>query len=139
RSASSRPIRPRAPRASRWSARNRWTTPVASTWRSVRTTAPPLDGIPTAVRYDLRIRPRGCGRSPNRSPDSMIASPPLSTSDRRAFRLFLLFALIVLGIGIGLRDPWPSDEPRFTLAAQRQGGAGGWPVPPRGRGPAPGQ
>jgi 4-amino-4-deoxy-L-arabinose transferase-like glycosyltransferase len=62
----------------------------------------------------------------------MIASPPLSASDRRAFRLFLLFALIVLGIGIGLRDPWPSDEPRFTLAAQHMVESGDWLFPHRG-------
>jgi len=31
----------------------------------------------------------------------------------------MLTAMIVLGAGIGLRDPWPSDEPRFALSARQ--------------------
>jgi 4-amino-4-deoxy-L-arabinose transferase-like glycosyltransferase len=36
---------------------------------------------------------------------------------RRELLLFGVFALLMLGLGIGLRDPWPSDEPRFALVA----------------------
>ena len=32
--------------------------------------------------------------------------------ERRRFWLLLLIALVVIGAGMGLRDPWPSDEPR---------------------------
>ena len=50
----------------------------------------------------------------------MISSPSLQTpSERRAFALFMLLAFVLLGAGIGLRDPWTSDEPRFTLAAKQ--------------------
>ncbi|GLQ52468.1 ArnT family glycosyltransferase [Dyella flava] len=44
----------------------------------------------------------------------------------------MLFAILVLGIGIGLRDPWPSDEPRFTLAAKQMVESGDWLFPHRG-------
>lgn len=51
---------------------------------------------------------------------------------RRAFFWLMLVALIVLGAGIGLRDPWPSDEPRFTLAAKQMVESGDWLFPHRG-------
>lgn len=44
----------------------------------------------------------------------------------------LLAALVVLGAGIGLRDPWPSDEPRFTLVARQMVASGDWLFPRRG-------
>lgn len=61
-----------------------------------------------------------------------FVNPVANTSERRTFRLFMLFALIVLGVGMGLRDPWPSDEPRFTLAAQQMVESGDWLFPHRG-------
>lgn len=57
---------------------------------------------------------------------------PHTADDRRRFWLFLLFALLFLGAGIGLRDPWPSDEPRFTLAAKQMVESGDWLFPHRG-------
>ena len=38
----------------------------------------------------------------------------MSLSDRqqRQFWWLLAFALLLIGAGIGLRDPWPADEPR---------------------------
>ncbi len=44
----------------------------------------------------------------------------------------MLFALLFLAAGIGLRDPWPSDEPRFTLAAKQMVESGDWLFPHRG-------
>src|SRR5690242_14889048 len=52
--------------------------------------------------------------------------------DRRALRLFFLVALVVLGSGIGLRDPWPADEPRFALSAKQMVDSGNWLIPHRG-------
>ncbi|HEV2540838.1 MAG TPA: glycosyltransferase family 39 protein [Frateuria sp.] len=52
--------------------------------------------------------------------------------DRRRFWLLMLIALVVVGAGIGLRDPWPSDEPRFTLAAKQMVEGGDWLFPHRG-------
>ena len=51
---------------------------------------------------------------------------------RREWWLFMALALILLGAGIGLRDPWPSDEPRFTLAAKQMVESGDWLFPHRG-------
>ncbi len=61
------------------------------------------------------------------------ASPARSDGlDRRLFWLLLLVALVVLGAGIGLRDPWPSDEPRFALVARQMVESGDWLFPHRG-------
>lgn len=51
-------------------------------------------------------------------------------ADRRMVWLFLA-ALVVLGAGIGLRDPWPSDEPRFALNALEMIETGNWLIPHR--------
>ncbi len=45
---------------------------------------------------------------------------------------FGTFALLLLGLGIGLRDPWPSDEPRFVLVARWMVQHGQWLFPHRG-------
>ncbi|WP_240669047.1 glycosyltransferase family 39 protein [Dyella sp. M7H15-1] len=44
----------------------------------------------------------------------------------------MLYAILMLGMGIGLRDPWPSDEPRFTLVAKQMVESGDWLFPHRG-------
>ena len=69
----------------------------------------------------------------------MKSCPPLSHarplclhSARQELFLFGLFALLLLGLGIGLRDPWPSDEPRFALVAQWMVEHGQWLFPHRG-------
>ncbi|GAA0724202.1 glycosyltransferase family 39 protein [Dokdonella soli] len=62
-----------------------------------------------------------------------IASPEhLESAQRREFWLFMLFALVLLGAGIGLRDSWPSDEPRYLLAAKQMVESGDWLFPHRG-------
>jgi 4-amino-4-deoxy-L-arabinose transferase-like glycosyltransferase len=55
-----------------------------------------------------------------------------TSRERRQFWLFMLIALIVLGAGIGLRDPWPADEPRFTLVAKHMVESGEWLITHRG-------
>ncbi|MFL6592425.1 MAG: ArnT family glycosyltransferase [Luteimonas sp.] len=51
---------------------------------------------------------------------------------RRDAWLFWILALLVIGAGIGLRDPWPADEPRFTLSAKQMVESGQWLFPHRG-------
>ena len=53
-------------------------------------------------------------------------------SERQAFWLLLLLGLIILGAGMGLRDPWPADEPRFALVAKQMVESGQWLFPFRG-------
>jgi 4-amino-4-deoxy-L-arabinose transferase-like glycosyltransferase len=44
--------------------------------------------------------------------------------------LWLLgLGLVFIGAGLGLRDPWPADEPRFVLIAQDMLRSGDWLVP----------
>ena len=43
----------------------------------------------------------------------------IRNDDRRELALFLLVALILIVAGIGLRDPWPADEPRFAPVAKQ--------------------
>lgn len=56
----------------------------------------------------------------------------LKTRASREFWLLAIVALLVLGSGLGLRDPWPSDEPRFTLVAKQMVESGDWLFPHRG-------
>ncbi|ROR34878.1 ArnT family glycosyltransferase [Inmirania thermothiophila] len=44
----------------------------------------------------------------------------------------LLLGLVVIGAGLGLRDPWPPDEPRFALVAKEMVESGQWLFPTRG-------
>jgi 4-amino-4-deoxy-L-arabinose transferase-like glycosyltransferase len=54
------------------------------------------------------------------------------TQDKRDTWMFWLFALLILGTGLGLRDPWPADEPRFALVARHMVESGNWLFPMRG-------
>ncbi|TBR08247.1 MAG: phospholipid carrier-dependent glycosyltransferase, partial [Lysobacter sp.] len=56
----------------------------------------------------------------------------LKTPESRERWLFWLVALLVLGAGLGLRDPWPADEPRFALVARQMVESGQWLFPMRG-------
>ncbi|HMM66586.1 MAG TPA: glycosyltransferase family 39 protein [Dokdonella sp.] len=64
--------------------------------------------------------------------DPILTLSPRTPRERREFWLFLLIALVVLGAGIGLRDPWPADEPRFTLVAKHMVESGEWLITHRG-------
>lgn len=44
----------------------------------------------------------------------------------RDLAYLLLVALVVIGAGIGLRDPWPADEPRFALLSKYILDSGQW-------------
>ena len=51
---------------------------------------------------------------------------------RRGLIGLFLLALLVIGAGIGLREPWPADEPRFNLVAKQMVEQGQWLYPHRG-------
>ncbi len=44
----------------------------------------------------------------------------------------LLIAALMLGAGMGFKDPWPPDEPRFALVALEMIATGDWLFPHRG-------
>jgi 4-amino-4-deoxy-L-arabinose transferase-like glycosyltransferase len=48
---------------------------------------------------------------------------------RRELLLLLFAALVIFGAGIGLRNPWPADEPRFALIARDMVETGRWFFP----------
>ena len=50
----------------------------------------------------------------------------------RELLLLLFFSLLFLGLGIGLRSPWPADEPRFAQIALEMIHSGDWLFPHRG-------
>jgi 4-amino-4-deoxy-L-arabinose transferase-like glycosyltransferase len=56
---------------------------------------------------------------------------PALTSNRVLSDLLwlLLLALLLIATGIGLRDPWPADEPRFALVARDMVATGEWLLP----------
>lgn len=58
------------------------------------------------------------------------AAPPMAS--RREWLLFWIVACVVLTAGLGLRDPWPADEPRFALVARQMLESGQWLFPMRG-------
>ncbi len=57
---------------------------------------------------------------------------PLEPRQRRELWWLLAIAFVVLAAGIGLRQPWPSDEPRFVLVAKQMWESGDWWFPHRG-------
>ncbi|MCC7461832.1 MAG: glycosyltransferase family 39 protein [Gammaproteobacteria bacterium] len=48
---------------------------------------------------------------------------------RRDLLRLLLIAVALLGAGLGLRHPWPADEPRFALVARDMVASGAWLFP----------
>ena len=62
----------------------------------------------------------------------MLAFATMDAAERRQLFWFFALALLVLGAGYGLRDPWPADEPRFVLVAKHMVDSGQWLFPYRG-------
>jgi 4-amino-4-deoxy-L-arabinose transferase-like glycosyltransferase len=49
--------------------------------------------------------------------------------DRHGALLLFALAALVLLAGVGLRDPWPADEPRFAVIARDMLASGDWLIP----------
>ena len=52
--------------------------------------------------------------------------------ERAAFAWILALAALTFAAGLGLRDPWPADEPRFAQVAREMVESGRWLFPTRG-------
>ncbi|MFC4656353.1 ArnT family glycosyltransferase [Rheinheimera marina] len=52
-------------------------------------------------------------------------------TDTEQLQLLMLLALVLICAGLGLRDPWPADEPRFALIAKEMVESGDWFFPRR--------
>ena len=48
---------------------------------------------------------------------------------KRHLAFLLITGVLVLAAGLGLRDPWPADEPRFALIAREIVESGNWLLP----------
>lgn len=53
----------------------------------------------------------------------------LERAVRRDLLWLCALGLLLIATGIGLRDPWPADEPRFALVARDMVATGDWLVP----------
>jgi 4-amino-4-deoxy-L-arabinose transferase-like glycosyltransferase len=53
----------------------------------------------------------------------------MTTEYKKYLAFLLIVAAIVLAAGLGLRDPWPADEPRFALIARDMAESGQWLFP----------
>src|SRR5690606_24286947 len=67
--------------------------------------------------------------------DTMRMNRPIQSGDKSAatwWPWIAALAVAVLFAGIGLRDPWPADEPRFAQVAREMVESGRWLFPTRG-------
>lgn len=63
---------------------------------------------------------------PPLQPQPSFAAPPIRLSDL----LWLLLGLVlIIATGLGIRDPWPADEPRFASLARDMVQSGEWLFP----------
>jgi len=60
------------------------------------------------------------------------AMPALNMDDRKHLFWFFVLAFFMLAAGYGMREPWPSDEPRFVLVAKQMVDSGNYLFPHRG-------
>jgi len=62
--------------------------------------------------------------------DRLLRQGRASRRDTLLDLCFLVgLALLLMAVGLGLRDPWPADEPRFALIAQDMLRSGDWLIP----------
>ena len=67
---------------------------------------------------------------PARYWDALLRPGRSAPGDVRRDVLWLVFAgLVLFAVGLGLRDPWPADEPRFALIGRDMVATGQWLFP----------
>jgi 4-amino-4-deoxy-L-arabinose transferase-like glycosyltransferase len=84
--------------------------------------APP-PAMAAAAAIPASVRPI----DPPRAPAMRLATPaPIRARDLFWLALALL---VIIGTGLGIRDPWPADEPRFAAIARDMVHTGEWLFP----------
>jgi len=90
---------------------------------------------PPVSRTNPSNRPSAISRPPTASLRVTLAAglepPARQAAVTRSAILFWLVAVLALSAGLGLRDPWPADEPRFALIARDMAAGGDWLFPRR--------
>jgi len=84
------------------------------------------------------VRGQGSGVVPG--PDILLTPGPRPLTPRCLWRdlaVLLILGLLVMGAGLGMRDPWPADEPRFALIGREMVESGRWLIPHRAGEPYP--
>src|SRR6188768_167876 len=89
-----------------------------------------ISAAPAAVAVVSAAAPASDGKASasNGTPPMVDAGglPPIRLSDL----LWLALALfVIVGTGLGIRDPWPADEPRFAALARDMALSGEWLFP----------
>ena len=98
---------------------------VAVVAEQVATSAPAVPAM-AAVPETPPAAPAMASSLPPVKPLPTSFPPPIRISDL----LWLLLALVVIvGTGLGMRDPWPADEPRFASLARDMVQSGEWLFP----------
>jgi len=85
----------------------------------------PVAAAPIAV-VSAAMPAKGDTPPPPRAPRLLAAPPPIRWSDLAWLALALF---VVIGTGLGIRDPWPADEPRFAVVARDMVHSGEWLFP----------
>lgn len=68
-------------------------------------------------------------RVPPRSPPLPVPVRDVPPIHGRDLLWLALALLVIIGTGIGIRDPWPADEPRFAAIARDMVATGEWLFP----------
>jgi len=94
--------------------------------------APVIEPLSISAAPAAVIEPPAAAAEP--PPAGVAIPPPLAQAAPPPIRLqdllWLALALIVIiGTGIGSRDPWPADEPRFAAVARDMVATGEWLFP----------
>ena len=104
---------------------------VSEAFTEPRSMAAPVDPARVAaVKFAAARPPESVITRPDapapRVPVPGFTLPPIRWSDL----LWLALALVlIIGTGIGIRDPWPADEPRFASLARDMALSGEWLFP----------
>ena len=65
---------------------------------------------------------------------NLFSADNFKSGNEHGFNLvwLLVFSLTLIFVGLGLREPWPADEPRFAQVAKEMVESGQWMFPTRG-------